>query len=151
MVKKLLYTIMFTISTLALVLMLFAPIYKFNDEKITQNNTEMLAVIYEPYLVEFDSLIHIDTNTTYISGDKVATVGNYKAITCSVENPVVIWKMYDLHADGTCDVRDLVAMKKVERDAQRLPKTNAGWMAASQLDSAYELETMRQNLIATGN
>ena len=105
----------------------------------------------EPYLVEFDSLIHIDTNTTYISGDKVATVGNYKAITCSVENPVVIWKMYDLHADGTCDVRDLVAMKKVESDAQILPETNAGWMAASQLDSAYELETMRQNLIATGN
>ena len=105
----------------------------------------------EPYLVEFDSLIHIDTNTTYISGDKVATVGNYKAITCSVENPVVIWKMYDLHADGTCDVRDLVAMKKVESDAQILPETNAGWMAASQLDSAYELETMRQNLIVTGN
>ena len=39
MVKKLLYTIMFTISTLALVLMLFAPIYKFNDEK------EFLALV----------------------------------------------------------------------------------------------------------
>lgn len=55
MVKKLLYTIMFTISTLALMLMLFAPIYKFNDKKIVQNNTEMLAVIYEPYLVSYRS------------------------------------------------------------------------------------------------
>lgn len=61
MVKKLLYTIMFTISTLALVLMLFAPIYKFNDEKITQNNTEMLAVIYEPYLVEYRNTADFNT------------------------------------------------------------------------------------------
>lgn len=50
MLKKLLYTIMFFVSTIALVLMLFAPIYKFNDEKIKQNNTEMLALLQEPYL-----------------------------------------------------------------------------------------------------
>ena len=53
MLKKILYTIMFAISTLALVLMLFAPIYKFNDEKIKQNNTEMFALLQEPYLSSY--------------------------------------------------------------------------------------------------
>ena len=53
MLKKLLYTIMFAISTLALVLMLFAPIYKFNDDKIKQNNIEMIALLQEPYLAAY--------------------------------------------------------------------------------------------------
>lgn len=50
MLKKILYSTMFLISTLALVLMLFTPIYKFNDEKISKNNTEMIATIVDPTL-----------------------------------------------------------------------------------------------------
>lgn len=53
MLKKLLYTIMFAISLIALVLMLFTPIYKFNDEKISKNNTEMLALLQEPTLAAY--------------------------------------------------------------------------------------------------
>lgn len=55
MLKKLLYTIMFAISLIALVLMLFTPIYKFNDEKISKNNTEMLALLQEPTLAAYRS------------------------------------------------------------------------------------------------
>lgn len=50
MLKKILYSMMFFISTLALVLMLFTPIYKFSDEKISNNNTEMIATIVDPTL-----------------------------------------------------------------------------------------------------
>ncbi len=53
MLKKLLYTIMFAISLIALVLMLFTPIYKFSDEKINKNNTEMLALLKEPTLAAY--------------------------------------------------------------------------------------------------
>lgn len=55
MLKKLLYTIMFSISLIVLVLMLFTPIYKFNDEKISKNNTEMLALLQEPTLAAYRS------------------------------------------------------------------------------------------------
>lgn len=50
MLKKLLYTILFFVSTIALVLMFLTPIYKFDDEKISQNNTEMIATIIDPTL-----------------------------------------------------------------------------------------------------
>ncbi|MBQ4570799.1 MAG: hypothetical protein IJB21_03800 [Bacilli bacterium] len=53
MLKKILYTVMFIISTLALVMMLFTPIYKFNDVKISNNNTEMIAQIIDPTLANY--------------------------------------------------------------------------------------------------
>ena len=53
MLKKILYTVMFIISTLALVMMLFTPIYKFNDVKIIDNNTEMIAQIIDPTLANY--------------------------------------------------------------------------------------------------
>lgn len=50
MIKKFLYLMMFLISTIALVLILFTPIYKFDEEKISKNNTEMIATIIDPTL-----------------------------------------------------------------------------------------------------
>lgn len=53
MLKKILYTVMFIISTLALLMILFTPIYKFNDVKIKNNNTEMIAQIIDPTLANY--------------------------------------------------------------------------------------------------
>ena len=50
MLKKLLYTVMFLVSAIALVLMFITPIYKFDEDKINQNNTEMIATIIDPTL-----------------------------------------------------------------------------------------------------
>ena len=38
MLKKLLYTVMFLVSAIALVLMFITPIYKFDEDKINQKN-----------------------------------------------------------------------------------------------------------------
>ena len=48
--KRLLYTVMFLVSAIALVLMFITPIYKFDEDKINQNNTEMIATIIDPTL-----------------------------------------------------------------------------------------------------
>ncbi|MBE6130906.1 MAG: hypothetical protein E7183_04220 [Erysipelotrichaceae bacterium] len=53
MIKKFLYTMMFVVSTIALIMILFTPIYKFNDEKISKNNTEMIAQIIDPTLANY--------------------------------------------------------------------------------------------------
>lgn len=53
MIKKFLYTTMFIISTIALIMILFTPIYKYNDEKIRKNNTEMIAQIIDPTLANY--------------------------------------------------------------------------------------------------
>lgn len=53
MLKKILYTILFLVTCLSLLLMIFTPIYKFNTELITQNNIEMIALIHEPYLAAY--------------------------------------------------------------------------------------------------
>ncbi len=50
MVKKILYTFLLFISTGALILMFLTPIYKFNDEKISEYNIEMIATIVDPTL-----------------------------------------------------------------------------------------------------
>ena len=50
MLKKLLYTVMFLVSAIALLLMFITPIYKFDEDKINQNNTEMIATIIDPTL-----------------------------------------------------------------------------------------------------
>ena len=57
MLKKLLYTVMFLVSTIALVLMFITPIYKFDEEKINQNNTEMIATFYNHFFDNYVILI----------------------------------------------------------------------------------------------
>ena len=47
-------------STIALLLMIFAPIYKFDEKLISQNNTEMIALIQEPYLSAYRSKVELN-------------------------------------------------------------------------------------------
>lgn len=98
-----------------------------------------------PYVVEYDSMVYTGDSTVYATGDQTTTIGDYTVNVCGVEYAAILWKGYDLHADGTVDAKDLVSMKKVE--GKQTPDSNAGYMAASQLDSAYELEAIRQNLV----
>lgn len=99
-----------------------------------------------PYIVTDDTFVDASSKS-YEIGSKITVAGEYTATTGVQTLHLVLWKKYDLHADGACDTRDLVAMKKVESEAQIMPETKAGKMAASELDSAYELVTMRQELV----
>ena len=77
MIKKVLYTCMFVLSALSLILLLFTPIYKFNDEKIEKFNTELLATIYDPTLTiyrEKEDLNKMD------SASKEEYIKNYKIL-----------------------------------------------------------------------
>ncbi len=97
-----------------------------------------------PYVVEYDSMVYTD-GTTYAIGEQTTAIGDYTVSVCGVEYEAILWKGYDLHSDGELDAKDLVSMKKVED--KQVPDSKAGYMAASQLNSAYELEVMRQNLV----
>ena len=59
MIKKLLYTIMFILSILSLILLLFTPIYKFDDEKVAKYNTEIYATILDPTLTIYREKVEL--------------------------------------------------------------------------------------------
>ncbi len=46
--KKLLYFTMFIVGIISAIAVIFLPIYKFDTEKVKQNNTELIAQIMEP-------------------------------------------------------------------------------------------------------
>ena len=100
-----------------------------------------------PYIVEYDSMTFTGDNTVYTAGNEITKTGDYTVNVCGVEYDAILWKGNDLHADGVCDTRDLIAMKKMELK-ESIPEIRAGLMAASYLESAYELVTFRQTLAA---
>ena len=60
MIKKLLYTIMFILSILSIILLLFTPIYKFDDDKVAKYNTEIYATILDPTLTIYREKVDLN-------------------------------------------------------------------------------------------
>lgn len=104
-----------------------------------------------PYLVIADSMKHLTSNKTYLNGEEVSVSGDYTATYAEKDDlqaatqSIVLWKEWDVSADGEYNVKDIIALKKVEKGIEL--STEAGQMAASKLDSASTLQEFRQYLV----
>lgn len=100
----------------------------------------------QPYIVTADEFTSA-SGQVFDTGATIYAAGEYIAKSGVLTDEIVLWRRYDLNANGQYDSRDIVAAKKVINDPENpeaLPTTLAGQMAASYLTSAYEMFNIRQ-------
>ena len=104
-----------------------------------------------PYLVVADKLTDKD-GTEIVNGEAVAVSGDYTATYDAVDEflqestqNIVLWKEWDVSADGECDVKDLVALKRVQNNETL--STKAAQMAVAKLESGSSLNEYREYLV----
>ncbi len=99
-----------------------------------------------PYLVVSDNLTD-GKDRTFLNGEAVTVSGDFTAnyFATNTYDTVILWKPFDVHADGIYNILDLVAIKKAISGIQT--ETLAGQMAASKLQSALDLVSFRKYLL----
>ena len=111
-----------------------------------------------PYLVTADYMVNT-RGDRFENGEEVLTAGDYTAYYSEngslfeAEHTVVLWRDWDICPDEGLDIRDLVALKKVnaaagdENDIGYRPSTRAGQMAVVNRIGAESLITLRKHLL----
>lgn len=104
-----------------------------------------------PYLVVADKLTDKDGKevangkTVTASGDYTATYDAVDEFLQESTQNIVLWKEWDVSADGVHDVKDLVALKKVQN--KETLSTKAAQMAVARLESGSSLNEYREYLV----
>lgn len=103
-----------------------------------------------PYLVAADYIIS-STGKRFENGEEVYTSGDYTAYfeatddLQEAEHTVVLWREWDLAADGVLNVLDYISL--IKSIAEIAPTTLAGQLAARELDTSNKLVELRKIIL----